>query len=145
MTETPLQNQFRRFVDDDSVYERFVHASVRARTERQRLRYWQGELWAGFTRIAPEFECMTVQDVLDAFFFCPLHGCRLTELVIHIPANLVTTTVSSADPDTPYGYRHPFLQQASSETRELRLDSCDECMSIADARRPAHCNHPRAH
>ena len=139
MTETQLQNRFRRFVDDNDAYERFVHACVRSRSERQRLRFWQQALWNDFTRTAPEFECIAVQDILDAFFLCPLHGCRLLDLIVHIPANLVITTVSSADPDTPYGYRHPFARPKSSETTELRLDSCVECLAITDAKRANQC------
>ncbi|QDS88497.1 hypothetical protein EC9_26880 [Rosistilla ulvae] len=135
MTSLPLHVQFRSFVDDDAKYERFVHACIRSRSGRGRLRHWQELLWSNFVDEVPGFTGMPVDDILDHFYFCPLHQNPLTEMAVHIPADLIVTTVGSSDPNTPYGFRHPFAVPHSSETHEIRLDTCPKCLALADRNR----------
>ncbi len=135
-----LRERFHSFLNDDATYRRFTKSCVDARSRCKRLRYWQETIWQGFVCAFPEYEVLTVQSIIQAFYVCHLHAIPLAPLRIHVPKKLYITTVSSGDENAPYGYRHPFSMPESDETRQLELDVCERCLAVTDSIRHSNPN-----
>lgn len=137
MDTIAVREAFRSFVGDEK-FRKFVRAVNTSR--RDRLLYWQEQLWQQFSAEQPMME-LPAASIREVFQFCEIHGCELERDTIPIKNGLVhypPEFIEARDRLFPYARSVCYIDFQISRT-EVEVTCCPACRrALASSKRWCH-------
>ena len=131
LSPASLRDEFRRFCGEDR-YRKFASVIWMNAFPKQRLMYWQQQLWREFSAASSQRLPTDFGAIRKLFNICPLHLCEL-ELLSEEQAVPVSHQFARARQDIMLK-EAPFAIVAVTRSRDAKPEivSCPECRHRLD-------------